>query len=212
MAPSKRQRRWVVLVAILSLSLATLAGRMLLGTRRAHQQAQIARQAGDREAEARHLRHALAFHMPLNPWTPIAAQRLRALSTSLRHTSPQRSIELLFELRATIIGLRSFYQPLKNELTATNRALSRALPRAPKHKAASPTLDPNLASRLATPPETAPTWTALGLAGFILWILGAAVSVIFGMTPTGSITKHMRFSVLVGTIGFAMFVVGMAAA
>lgn len=175
------------------LLVAGLTARMLLGARAEVQRAAAAHARDDGQARVRHLRRAIAYYLPGNPWVRTAHDELLRLARG-------GDREAARELRSAILGLRGLLRPYAGTLPELNRAI------------AGPGGTPALV-RLEHPPEPHPGWAALGLVGFVLWVSGAFLMLARGLRADASIVRR-RFWPLCGCVllGLGLFCLGMAAA
>jgi hypothetical protein len=209
---SGSSRPWFALVGIFLVTLAALSSRMLLGARAEVRLADEAK--GDKEAEARHLRRAMANYSPGNPWVREAATRLwrLALEAEARGQTDE-ALDALHQLRSAILSLRGSTRPFAELLPEVNRHLAELQAAHPRAAVKLRTTQgrSELLRRLNHPPEPHPLWAALGLIGFALWVSGAFATIYFSLRPDVSIISR-RFFPLVGVIalGLVLFCLGLA--
>ena len=207
-----RARARTLLIAALLLIVAALAARMLLGAR-----AELTRAAAAKSAEVRvrHLRRAMAYYLPGNPWVRSAHDRLLAAARKQRAAGQrEQALRSYHELRSAILQLRGLTRPYAATLPEVNEAIATL---AAAHPEAAPALrskagQDKLLRRLEAPPEPSPGWAALGLLGLVLWVGGAAWLLARGLRADAARTR--RFWPLVGLValGLCLFCVGMGLA
>jgi hypothetical protein len=202
-----------LVVAGVLLLLAAVTARMLLGARA---ELSLATRASDSDARVRHLRRAMAYYLPANPWVDRAHDRLLALARRAeRDGDHARALHAYRELRGAILSLRGATSPYSDTLPAVNTAIAILAVedrRAADHLRASSAAG-RLLSRLESPPDPHPVWAALGLAGFLVWV-GAALALLFqGLRPDLTVVPR-RFWPLLGlvVVGLGLFVAGMGLA
>jgi hypothetical protein len=208
----RRARARTLLIAALLLIVAALAARMLLGAR-----AELGRaEAAADDERVRHLRRAMAYYLPGNPWVRAAHDRL--LATARRQRAGGQSAQALASyhvLRSAVLQLRGLTRPYAGSLPEVNRAIAALTSARPDAAAAlrGKAGRDKLLRRLEAPPEPHPGWAGLGLFGFLLWVGGACWLLARGLRADASLVRR-RFWPLLGLValGFALFCVGMALA
>jgi len=204
-APARGRVSRLVVAGVLLLCAAVTA-RMLLGART---ELRMADRAADTDARVRHLRRAMAYYLPGNPWVGRAHDRLLALARRAERAGDRAlALHAYRELRGAILALRGATSPYGDTLPAVNTAI--AILSAKDHRAREAAA---ALSRLGAPPDPHPAWAALGLAGFLLWV-GAALSLLFqGLRPDLT-TVPRRFWPLLGVValGLGLFAAGMGMA
>jgi hypothetical protein len=114
----------VILAAVLLL-LAGLAARMLLGARLEVQRARAAADKRDTEARLRHLRRAMAYYLPGNPWVREAHDRLLLAARDARARGDHAAaLDAYRELRSAILRLRGSTRPYAETLPEVNRSIA----------------------------------------------------------------------------------------
>ncbi|MCK5800220.1 MAG: hypothetical protein KAI47_23680 [Deltaproteobacteria bacterium] len=216
MATRKNTSLATLLVGSILLIVATLTLRMLLGARHELDLATQAQAHRDPDATDRHLRHAIAYYLPGNPWVASAIERLRDRARGAeRGGDPGTALTRWRGLRSAILALRSISTPYDNVLQEAAQHIARLSQTAPEAAASlrTPKGARALATRLLHPDAPNPTWTALGLTGFLLWVLAALFLIARGLTSTLRWVRHPAWiaTVLI-VVGFAAFVTGMALA
>ena len=202
----------LVLVAVL-LTVAGLTARMLLGAR-----AELghAARATDAEARVRHLRRAMAYYLPGNPWVGRAHDRLLALARRAE-SDGERDLALhaYRELRGAVLSLRGLGSPYGRTVDRIAPALAALTANTPGAARSLHGKDAirNLASRLRDPPDPHPVWAFLGLCGFLLWVGAAMATIVVGLGPDLT-PVWQRFWPLAGLVllGLGLFATGMALA
>lgn len=206
---------WIVLGA-LGLLTAMLTGRMLYGARSQLKQARAARSAGQRDLQVVHLRRAMAYYVPGNPWVDQATRQLASLAREAEKAGqPDAALRIWRALRSAILGLRGPGQPFADRLPTINQRILQ-LARQQVRVAArltTPAGTNALRDRLANPEEPRPGWTALALLGFVLWVGGSLALIFSGCTSQTRIVPR-RFWILLGLVAFslALFWSGLARA
>ena len=210
--PPSRIKPTSLLVAAVLLVLAGLCARMLLGARQQVAAAARAGAAGDHRSQVRHLRRAMAYYLPGNPWVGEAHDRLLELArqAATRGHRP-RALHRFRELRSAILRLRGAFQPYASTLPEVNRALA-SLSSGYAHGLSS--ADPaRWRQRLAQAPEPHLGATMLALAGFCLWVGGAVLLLLRGLRPDATVIWRRLWPLaLCVAAGLGLFCAGLAAA
>ena len=207
----RRSQGWQLVLAGVLLVLAALVGRMLFGAQREVARAAL---AGDLEGRTRHLRRAMAYYLPGNPWVRQAHDELLALARRAdRLGNRPQALAAYRELRSAILALRGLSRPFAATLPEVNRAIARL-------SSADPRAVPGLRGaagreallrRLEHPPAPARGWTVLGLGGFGLWVLGGALLLLRGLRPDLSLVRRRFWPLLaLVALGLLLFGVGLA--
>jgi hypothetical protein len=213
MARKQTEARWMVVAGVL-LVLAGLTARMIIGARGELSRARTARDQGEVTAQIRHLRRAMAYYLPGNPWTRLAKEELLVTARRAKGRG-ERSLALhaYRELRSAILALRGIIRPYAESLPEVNRSIAQLTSQSPE---ASPRLRTTsgrqtLLDRLNRPEEPDPAWAGLGLAGFLLWVTASFLLLLRGLRPEIRIIPG-RFWPLLGVIaaGQCLFWLGMA--
>ena len=197
----------LVLAGVL-LVLGGLCARMLLGARQQVQAAQQAARQGDTAGQARHLRRAMAYYLPGNPWVSQAKKQLsHAARQAEARGQPGQALASWRELRGAILGLRGATQPFAESLAEANAriaALSAGGVGARQRQ---------LHQRLTRPPDPHRGWTLAALAGLLIWVGGALLLFYRGLRPDARLVPA-RFWPLAGVVcaGLALFCLGLARA
>lgn len=215
MTPAPRRYQSAALVvAVLSLLLALLAARMLLGARRQLALAEAAATRHDQTAVDRHLRRALAYYLPLNPWLETAAQRLRQRAKDAQHQGAAAlALARWRSLRSALLALRSLGQPRAALLREANVEIASLAAAAPKAARVlrSPKGQRALARRLARPPAPNRPLTVLALLGFLVWTCSALALFARGLTlELRFLPRRAAPLGLAVLLGFVAFVLGLA--
>lgn len=212
MRSRKIQTRRLVISAAL-LVVAGLVVRMLGG---AHTELKRADRAPSQQAQIRHLRRAMAYYLPFNPWVRQAKERLLILARSARSRGDRDvALDAFRELRSAILSLRGISQPFAESLPELNQAIAQlasADPRAAKGLKTS-SGKARLLHRLEHPRDPSPGWAALGTVGFLLWVGSAIALFLRGVKPDLALVGQ-RFWPLSASValGLALFCLGMALA
>ena len=216
MTAPRRRRSAAVVFAVIALLLALLVARMLLGAREQLALANAATKRNDQTAVDRHLRRALAYYLPINPWLETAALRLRARAKDASQKgSPALALARWRSLRSALLALRSIRQPHATLLREANTAIASLVASSPK---AAPLLRTprgrrTFAHRLAQPPAPHPAFTLLALIGFVTWTSSALVLCAKGLTKELRLLPRRAAPLAVGVVlGFGTFVLGLALA
>lgn len=192
--------RWAIGILLLGLA---LCGRMLWD---AHDELARAAASGSPRQQTIHLRRALSAHFPGNPWSRSAAQRLLAQARQAEQQGQrEQALFVLRELRSGLVALRSFYQPLADELRRSAAAIVRL-------RAATPGVSALSVARLVRPPAPDALWVAVGLAGFVLSVLGSLCFFWRGYDRSGRPLPARRWLMLLIVGGFGLFGLGMSLA
>jgi hypothetical protein len=212
----RRSSRRGLVLGVLLLLLAVLAARLLLGARKELVSAKVAEASGDRESQTRHLRRAMAYYLPGNPWVRQARDELLAIARRAEAAGDQATArDALLGLRSSILSLRGLFHPYAESLREVNVRLARLMTLPPERAKELETKDgqARLLERLEQPPEPRPFWAGLGLFGFFLWTLGALTLILRALRPDASILWQ-RFWPLAGVIviGLVLFCWGMSRA
>ncbi len=196
------------------LVLFALSARMLLGARQQLQLAKAAQARGDEEGRVRCLRRAMAYYLPGNPWVRAAKEQLLRVALKAQARGDEAfALDTLWQLRSAILGLRGLTNPYGEALPQINQLIVELAPRRP-HAAThlqGAAGRARLLERLGAPPRVHPLWSGIGLAGFLLWTVGAAVLLLWALRSDASIIAA-RFWPLLGLVdhGLALFGVGLA--
>lgn len=213
---SLRRRSAAVVFAVISLLLALLTARMLLGARKQLALADDASRRDDQAAVDRHLRRALAYYLPINPWWSTAAQRLRARAKDARQRgSAALALARWRNLRSALLALRSMGQPQATVVAEANREIASLVASSPKAARALQTPEGRrtLSRRLAEPPAPHPVFTLLALIGFVAWTSSALALCAKGLTAEVRLLPRRATMLGVGIVlGFGAFLLGLALA
>jgi len=208
------RRAAAVAVGGLLCVVALLSARMLLGAR-AELRAAGAAPAGDWQARVRHLRRAMVYYLPGNPFVRRAEQALHDEADRAEASNePARALEILHEHRSAILALRGSTRPFWSSLPEINRRI--AMLSAGRADAAAALRSPAgaeaLRRRLDRPPEPNLLLSTLGLLGFLVYAGGGLLLFYCGLRPDA--TRAPRFFPLLGVVlvGLVLFGVGMALA
>lgn len=196
---------WIVLGA-LALLTALLMGRMLYGARSQLQQARSAGSTGRRDLQVIHLRRAMAYYAPGNPWVNQAARQLAGLAREAEAAGQRdEALEIWRALRSAILGLRGPGQPYANRLPTINDRIAQLTGQQARvaTRLTTPAGAKALRSRLAHPEEPHQGWTALALLGLVLWI-GASLLLIFGGCTSQAHVVPRRFWILLSLVAFSL--------
>jgi hypothetical protein len=206
----------LLLAAGALLLLATLTVRMLYGAQQQLQLAQAAASPQEEQTRWRHLRRAMAYYLPGNPWVRRAHDQLLAEARQALATGqPARAAAILHELRSAVLALRGLSQPFGDTLPEINAALATLQSQDP---AAAPALRGaagahQLHQRLSHPQGVQQPWAALGVLGFLLWVFAAALLLARGLRPDASIVWHRCCWLAAGVaLGQLLFWIGLARA
>lgn len=203
-----RRRLAIGLTGILLIT-GTLTTRMLLGARSEVQRAEMAHAHHDEDAELLHLRRALAYYIPGNPWTARALARMQTRAASLEHQGKtQLALHAYIELRGAVLQLRGIFSPYASQLPAINSRIARLMTLS---ASGSGNFTPAaLEARLNHPDAPKPPWVAAALAGFVLWIGGSCMWLLGG----GAVKRRGRTRTLLIAIAvlvnFMLFCIGLA--
>lgn len=195
------------------LLLAALIARMLFGAQREVAAAAVARDPAER---ALHLRRAMAYYLPGNPWVRQAHDGLLEQARRARRLGDGRTaLQSFRELRSAILALRGATRPYAGSLPEINSAIAELTARDP---AAAPSLRTAAGqrrhlARLGHPPAPHRGFVLLALLGFGLWVGGGVLLLLRGLKPDLTLVPR-RFWPLAGVIGLglALFCVGLGAA
>ena len=195
------------MVAAVLLILAGLTARMTLGARA---ELRLADAVAGRPMEAVHLRRAMAYYLPGNPYVAAAHRRLVALARGAeKDRRPAAALDTWRQLRSAILALRGLTRPYAETLPEANRriaALSATGPRSGLSVKAHREL-------LNHPKEPRPLWALLAVVGFVAWVGGAVWLLWGGLRPDGGRRCGAVLAPLALTVaGFAVFAVGLAVA
>lgn len=205
-----------VALAALGLVFALLVGRMLHGARSELERARAAGSRGDGERARLHLRRALAYYLPGNPWVEQAATELqRQAEREQRAGNSAAALESWRALRGALLQLRGSYQPYAERLAAIDDQV--ALLSAAQADAAPAWRNADghqrLRARLAVPRDPRPLGVAAALLGFVLWIGGTFALLLVGLTPRLEwVPGRGRRLVLAVALGLVLFCGGLALA
>ncbi len=198
-----RSRGGTLVLAGVLLTLAALSARMLL---LAHEELGVARAAaaaGDAEAQARHLRRAMAHYLPGNPWVSAAAGELAALARAQEAGGDRdAALQSWRELRTAALVLRTgWMQPLSTELSEANDRIA-ALNGGAVSRA-----------RLGAPRDPSTGWVVVALAGLGVWLAGAVLLLLRGLKSDLTLVRR-RFWPLLGVVatGWVLFALGLGLA
>jgi len=202
-----------LLIAGMLLVLAGLCARMLLGARHEVALAQEAGVREDVEGQSIHLRRAMAYYLPGNPWVTEAHHRLRDLAR-LAQARGQRARALAYwrELRGAVLRLRGITRPFSGSLDEANRGIAALSAKGYAYGVHSADRA-RLLGRLGSPPEPHAIWALVALAGFCLWVGGAVLLLFRGLRPDASVVwrRLWPLALAVGS-GFALFCMGLSQA
>jgi len=202
-----------LLLAGVLLVLAGLCARMLLGARRELAAAREATAKGDTHGQVMHLRRAMTYYLPGNPWVSEAHHRLR---DHCRRTQVQRqrhgALVCWRELRGAVLRLRGLTRPFAASLDEANRNIA-ALSASSYAFGVSAAGRDKLLARLNAPPEPHAVWTLVALWGFLLWVGGAVLLLFRGLRPDASVIWRRLWPLaLAVAAGFALFCAGLSQA
>lgn len=192
---------------------AGLCARMLLGARQEVAAAHEAIDRGDSEGQVLHLRRAMAYYLPGNPWVIEAHHQLRSLARQAQ-SGGHRAMALARwrELRGAILRLRGITRPYSDSLDEANRAIA-ALSSPGFAFGVGSAQRARLLARLGSPPAPHPVWTLVALAGFCMWVGGAVLMLFRGLRPDASVIWRRLWPLaLAVAAGFALFCAGLSLA
>jgi hypothetical protein len=204
------------LVALVVLVVCVLCGRMLLGARAELQRAELAVAADDARGARTHLRRALAYYLPGNPWHERAAATLARLAQAAEAKGqPMEALEHWRALRGAILRLRGLTRPLSAYLPRANRRIAALSARHPEAATAlrQSSGQARHLRRLEQPEEPDPAWTATSLVGFVLF-LGAAFALMLTGLDRRMRPQRARFwpLLLLTVVALGLLCVGLASA
>lgn len=202
----------LILAGVLLLA-AGLCARMLLGARREVTAAQEAAARGDARGQVLHLRRAMAYYLPGNPWVAQAHDRLRDLARQAQSQGQGASALARWrELRGAVLRLRGITHPYSGSLVEANRAIA-ALSKRGHAFGVGSARRARLLARLGSPPAPHPVWVLVALAGFCTWVGGAVLLLFRGLRPDASVIWQRLWPLaLVVGAGFALFYAGLSLA
>ncbi|MFH1130813.1 MAG: hypothetical protein V1754_05720 [Pseudomonadota bacterium] len=207
------RRIGIFVIAGFFLVLASLTARMLLGARTQLMNAKLASSQGDVEAAILHLRRAMAFYLPGNPWVSTAHEHLLKIARQAeKKGQPELALNAWRQLRSAILSLRGITTPFSESLPEINGRIATL---AVKESTAAkflkePLGEKNLFSRLAEPPDPTPGWTVLGLFGFVIWVIGSFLLLLRGLHPDAKLIHFPFWACLaMVTCGLVLFCLGM---
>lgn len=189
---------------------------MLLGARRQLALADDASRRDDQAAVDRHLRRALAYYLPINPWLETAAQRLRARAQDARQRgSAATALARWRSLRSALLALRGIRQPQAALVAEANTEIASLVAASPQAARALQTPEGRrtLTRRLAQPPAPRPLFTLLALLGFVAWTSSALALCARGLTAEVRLLPRRATILGAGIVlGFAAFLLGLTLA
>ncbi|MBK8480580.1 MAG: hypothetical protein IPL40_05335 [Proteobacteria bacterium] len=205
-----------VALAAIGLVVALLCGRMLLGARHELQRARAAAARAEGEVARLHLRRALAYYLPGNPWIAQAASALQQQAErEERRGHRAEALQSWRTLRGALLSLRGAYQPFAERLPTIDARVA-ALTAVQADTAAGwrgAAGRARLRTRLAQPRDPRPAWVATALLGFVLWTGGTLTLLLVGLTPRLEwVPGRGRALLLVVAVGLALFCAGLALA
>jgi len=193
-----------------------MAMRMLVGAYRETALAAALRDKGDAHGRRLHLRRAMAYYFPGNPWVRDARDQLLLLAQQQERAGDRTAaLQTWRTLRGALLSLRAINQPMGEVLPRVNERIA-ALSVAASLASEALRRDGGKASflaRLAAPPDPHPLWTLVGLLGFIVWT-GSGYALVFrGLTATGGL-KNASFTRwgLAVLAGLGLFALGLGLA
>ena len=186
---------------------------MLLGARRELTAARVAAASGDSQGQALHLRRAMAYYLPGNPWVTEAHHQLRELARQAQVRGERaRALRHWRELRGAVLRLRGLWRPYSDSLSEANRNIAALSQKGYAYGVRSADRA-RLLERLESPPEPRPLWTLVALFGFCLWVGGAMLLLFRGLRPDASVIWRRTWPLaLVVALGFALFCAGLSLA
>jgi hypothetical protein len=213
---ARSSRAWPLIAGALALILALLVARMLLGARAELRRAAQATERSDSVAVDRHLRRAIAYYLPGNPWVSAAVRRLHARARA-DGAGAATSLARWRALRGAILALRGATQPYAEVLDECNRRIATLTSVAALRDGALALRgragERALARRLARPDDPAALWTLIGLLGFIGWVLGASLLIARGLSAELAwLPRHGWPALAIMLLGMSAFIAGMALA
>jgi hypothetical protein len=209
-------KKLALVLGALALLIAVLCARMLLGARAEVRAASDSSTRNEGEAQIRHLRRAMAYYLPGNPWVRQARDLLLEEARQAEARGERsRALDALHQLRSAILSLRGITHPYAETLPEVNRRLAELMVRDPQasRDLRVPEGRERLLQRLDHPPEPHPLWAGLGLFGFLSWVGGALALFWRGLRPDASLVPR-TFWPLAGVValGLLLFCLGLARA
>ena len=210
------RRRWMPLLAGgVLLVCAALAARMLLGAHAELVEAGRAAASADRPAEIVHLRRAMAYYLPGNPYVKRARDLLLERARLAEERGDRATAQdALTQLRSAILALRGLTRPYQETLPEVDRRLAALMASAPDAAARlrTPAGRAALEQRLAHPPEPHPAFAALALVGFLGWVGGGFALIARGLSADAA--PRRAFWPILGLVVVALgvFCLGLALA
>lgn len=214
---ARRARPWLLTTGIVCSLCALCAARMLLAARSEVALAERAlREGRPNAAVRRHLRRAMAYYVPTNPWVRQAERLLvqQARNAENRHQHAEALADWR-ALRSAILALRWAVQPFSADLPAINARIAAltAHDQGASRQLKSAQGAQDLLHRLQTPEAPHPLWTATALIGLALWLAAGFSLIRTGLTAELRIVpkRFVALAVLVGA-GLVLFCAGLALA
>ncbi len=208
------------LLAVCLIASGVVVTRALVEGQRALHEADAAGEAGDvREAIAGY-RAAARWYVPGAGHAKEAYDRLEEIGRA-REAEGDRAGALAAwrGVRGSILATRSAYSPFDDRLERANAHIARLL--AEKERArAGPASSDGLATAkdwhrdaLARVNAPSPAWTLLAVFGLALWIAGAVVFVVRGVTASGVLARRPAIAAAVFVVmGLVIWLLGLARA
>lgn len=213
-------RSWALTLLVLftlGVLAAALVGRMFYGARGELGRAEQAASRGDLALERVHLRRALAYYFPGNPWVERATRRLLQRAEEAEVAGrPRRALRIWRELRGAILALRGVGQPLSEPLARANRRIAALRPMVTGDQRRSPSEDAAAQRaaqlrRLQHPEAPDRGWTAAAVVGFVLLVIGLLLFNFYGLSVDLRLLARRAWPLLALTgLGLALFLGGLA--
>jgi hypothetical protein len=208
-------RRWprqlAIVLAGLTLVLATIATRLLLDGRAALRAGAAAEQRGETAMAIRHYLDAGRLYLPGSPYTRGALDRLDSIAVAAVTREDYATARAAFEAeRAAILGTRSFYIPHGSRLPALERRLARLLAASEAPVAAGDFAERAAwhAERLAERPGPRLSFLLLALAGLVTWVASAVLFFIRGLDSRLGLKRVPALLAASGfVVGLSLFLV-----
>jgi hypothetical protein len=192
---------------------ALLCARMLLGGRAELRAADVAGLSDDIDGRILHLRRAMAYYLPGNPFVRRAEWALRqeAWRAEARGQSA-RALDILHQLRSAILSMRGLHQPFASDLPEINQRIAE-LSAAQREAAVGLRGRAGMIralKRLERPPAPDRLWTVIGLLGFILYTGGGLLLFMLGLRRDAGRGPQFLKLLAVVVLGLVLFALGMA--
>lgn len=203
-----------VVTALLSLCvlITVLSVRALYEARAARGRADAALAADDLDLAVAELRGAARWTAPVNPYATGALDALERIATQARARGDNtRALAAQRAIHAAIHAGRSFYTPHADRLNRADRVIADLMAEAPPAEIDVARSKPERAiayreALAVTRPRE--LWVASAVLGFITWVSGALVFMVYGLDAEGRLVRHIGkrsgLSVVLGWIAFAL--------